>query len=258
MISILDTETTDLNGKLCQIGRLTLDDSFKELSSLETLVNPEEPISPSASCVHFIRDDMVEDKPLFKDVCDQYIPTEGWLVGHNIDFDIRIMNNSLSNGDEDASESDCEASGECLVVKEGVRVLDTLKLAQELYTKSQAGGNHKLGTLYHKFECYKDMPEGLGFSHDAGFDVKMTSLVLQHMLKEYNLTMEDAWKLCNKEPKDYLCTMKKYKESGKTWEEVLDEDRSYCEWLVVNNDFKWVKKGKEVKVWLEDKLFGDK
>lgn len=243
MITVIDTETTSLKGSACQIGALILDDDFNVTDKKETLLNPLEPISSGASGIHFIRDDMVQDSPLIKDVFKEYMPSEGYLVAHNAEFDIRALVQSL-----------CMDSQEELIPSECVRVLDTLTLARELYRKGNGGvDDHKLGTLYHHFKCHEDMPYS-GVSHTALFDCYMCMLVLKAMLKENNLTMDQAYKLCNMEIQDTKCTTKKYKESGKTWEEVFKEDPSYCRWLINNFEFKYINKGAYIKKWLKSNV----
>ncbi|MFO7554615.1 MAG: 3'-5' exonuclease, partial [Desulfobacterales bacterium] len=63
MFIFLDTETTgtDKDDRLCQIA-------FKTEAGLiaNELFNPDKPISIEAMCVHHITNEMVKDKPSFK------------------------------------------------------------------------------------------------------------------------------------------------------------------------------------------------
>lgn len=239
MLTVLDTETADLQGGVCQIGKLVAGDDLNIVDQKEDLIKPSRPISPSSMGVHFIRDDHVENSPSLESVIEDYLPSQGYLIGHNISFDIRAIEESLS-----------EAPEEVLIVKEGVRILDTLTLARELYKKSEVG-DHKNTTLYHFFEGWKHL-EYEGEAHNALFDCHLTFIVLKEILERNNLTLDAAWKLCNADIQDRVCTMKKYRGKDMTWQQVIDQDKSYCEWLYNNYNFEYYTRGNEVKDWLKE------
>lgn len=65
-LGFLDVETTGLSSsygdKICEIGFLKCRGD-KVIDSFETLINPKRPISPGASAINGITDDMVVDAP---------------------------------------------------------------------------------------------------------------------------------------------------------------------------------------------------
>jgi DNA polymerase-3 subunit epsilon len=88
---ILDTETTDLNGYVLQIG--VVDMAGKVL--LDSLVNPLAEISPEAQRVHGISAEMLRGAPSFAELLPQL---QTVLAGrkiwvYNLDFDEQIVRN---------------------------------------------------------------------------------------------------------------------------------------------------------------------
>lgn len=237
MIKIIDTETCSLKGGIVQIGCLELDENLVIKEQRETLVNPCEPISAGASGIHFINDDMVKNAPVIADVIDQYLPKpNGYYIAHNSNFDIGKM--------------ECQDYLE----ENNIKVICTLELARKLYPKGSGEGqveNHKMGTLWHEFKLYKDYSYE-GESHTALVDANLTRDVLEFMLNDKGLTLETAYDLLNLPCHKELCKMKKYRDSGLTWEEVLNEDPSYCQWLVNNVDR--TERNKDIIEWLEGNL----
>jgi hypothetical protein len=86
---ILDTETTDLDGYLVQIAVITVAGEVL----LDTLVNPQAPISPGAQAVHGITEEQVREAPTFSAL--------GWeitrllhkkqVIVYNADFDQGVL-----------------------------------------------------------------------------------------------------------------------------------------------------------------------
>jgi DNA polymerase-3 subunit epsilon len=86
---VLDTETTDREGLMCQIAILGSNGE----PVLSTLINPECPISPEAGAVHGITDDMVRDAPTLPAV---YKAINRALFGldvvvYNAGFDVAVL-----------------------------------------------------------------------------------------------------------------------------------------------------------------------
>lgn len=236
MIRIIDTETCSLQGGIVQIGYVETNDNLVIKGQRETLVNPEQPISSGAAGIHFINDDMIKDAPVIEDVLPEYLPKEGYLVCHNAPFDIKMMQ--------------CQDYLE----ENNIKVVCTLELARKLYPKGTGEGcvpDHKMGTLWHEFKLYKKYHYE-GESHTSKFDCNLTRDVLEYMLEDKGLTIHEAYDLLNLPVQKELCKMKKYRESGKTWEEVLEEDPSYCKWIVDNVERN--KYNTKIIEWLEENL----
>lgn len=89
-----DTETCGLppNHQACQIGLLEFDpDTFDILWEIESLIDPEKPISPGAAAIHRITDDMVVDQPTLLEFKERDLegglPAGHIMVAHNYQFD---------------------------------------------------------------------------------------------------------------------------------------------------------------------------
>ena len=94
---VFDFETTGLNpfdgDRIIEMSAVRVTDD--EVSdTFSTLVNPEQPISPEATMVNGITDDMVADAPCMKEALTDFIDFIGddILVGHNIrSFDMNFL-----------------------------------------------------------------------------------------------------------------------------------------------------------------------
>lgn len=93
---VFDLETTGTSPKteaIIEISALKVVDG-KVVDTFSTLVNPMKPISPGATAVNGITDDMVKDKPTLDVVLPQFNDFVGdyILVGHNIHcFDMKFI-----------------------------------------------------------------------------------------------------------------------------------------------------------------------
>lgn len=86
---ILDTETTDLDGYLVEIAVIDMQGAVL----LDTLLNPQHPISEGAQRVHGITEAMVADAPTFAQIFEQL---DALLVGrtvitYNAEFDRGVL-----------------------------------------------------------------------------------------------------------------------------------------------------------------------
>lgn len=144
---ILDTETASLQGGVCEIAWLVVDENLNVLSEFCTLVNPEREIEPGAQAVHGISQADVEGKPTLAEVA---VPVHS-LIGHHCAFDMRMIKPHIVP----------------------VRSLCTLELSR-LYVKGTT--NHKLETLQREL----GLPEQK--SHSALGDVHTTRDLLAHII----------------------------------------------------------------------------
>lgn len=91
-----DLETTGISWKkdgVVEISAVKVREG-KPVDEFSTLVNPGCPISPEASAVNGITDDMVEDSPGFDEALSDFMEFAGEdvLVGHNIySFDMKFL-----------------------------------------------------------------------------------------------------------------------------------------------------------------------
>ena len=98
---VLDTETTGLdaaNGdRLIELGCIEIVNRIPTGREFHRYLNPERDIHPDAVAVHGLTGDFLSDKPLFKDVADEFLDFIGDapLVAHNANFDVGFLNAEL-------------------------------------------------------------------------------------------------------------------------------------------------------------------
>lgn len=90
---IVDVETTDLDGRICEIA--IIDTTGRVL--LDTLVNPECPITPAAEAVHGITDAEVATAPTWDQIagCAQWLLSGRRVTAYNAPFDQGIIHREL-------------------------------------------------------------------------------------------------------------------------------------------------------------------
>jgi DNA polymerase-3 subunit epsilon len=98
---VLDTETTGLdpaNGdRLIEVGCIEIVNRIPTGREFHRYLNPERDVHRDAVAVHGLTLDFLKDKPLFKDVADEFLEFVGDapLVAHNASFDIAFLNAEL-------------------------------------------------------------------------------------------------------------------------------------------------------------------
>lgn len=98
---VLDTETTGLNPKeghrIIEIGCVELVNRRLTDRQFHMYVNPERVVDDGAIEVHGITNDFLQDKPLFKDVVDDFLDfiRGAELVIHNAPFDVGFMDHEF-------------------------------------------------------------------------------------------------------------------------------------------------------------------
>ncbi|WP_191016463.1 3'-5' exonuclease [Treponema zioleckii] len=94
-----DTETTGLKSETERIIELGAIKFNKDgiIDSMGTLINPQKSISPLASSINHITNEMVQFSPTEESVIPEFInfSKDCILVAHNAQFDIRFVNQSL-------------------------------------------------------------------------------------------------------------------------------------------------------------------
>ena len=125
---ILDTETTGLSwekgNRLVEIGCVELVGRRPTGRTFQRYINPEREMEPGAAEVTGLTLEFLADKPRFAEVADDFLAfiAGAELVIHNAEFDVGFINYELRLlGDAYGS------------LERHAGVLDTLKLARELY-----------------------------------------------------------------------------------------------------------------------------
>src|SRR5436853_4261546 len=136
---VFDTETTGLDpyqgDRLVEIGCVELINGFPTGQSFHRYLNPERDMPEGAFKVHGLSIEFLKDKPLFADVCDEFIAFIGDapLIAHNAMFDLGFINAELERCKRAALLRD--------------RLIDTLMLARRRYP----AGPNKLDDLCGRF-----------------------------------------------------------------------------------------------------------
>jgi len=136
---VFDTETTGLDpyqgDRLVEIGCVELVNGFSTGNSFHYYLNPEREMSEGALQVHGLSTEFLRDKPLFADICDEFLAFVGDapLVAHNAMFDLGFINAELERCKKAAIQRE--------------RLVDTLMLARRRYP----AGPNKLDDLCGRF-----------------------------------------------------------------------------------------------------------
>lgn len=201
---IFDTETASLEGGVCDIALAWIDNNFNITDDVESLIDPQRPITPSASGIHHITDDMVWDKPTLAEFMEMnHHPfREGSILGgHNVGFDLRVCSEH---------------------VPKQFTKLDTLKLARNLWPDAE---NHQLQTLR-----YMHRIAGGDQAHRAMGDV-ITCINLLRFMAELHDTDLEGLIILSRAPLSLDARFPFGKHKG---ERIKDMPRSYCDWALRN------------------------
>jgi len=125
---VLDTETTGLDPKaghrIIEIGCIELVNRRLTDRRWSTYLNPDRKIDAGASAVHGIIDEVLVDKPRFKDIVEDFIGfiRGGELIIHNAPFDLGFLNHELNL-----------LGKKWGMIQDLCQVVDTLVLARSLH-----------------------------------------------------------------------------------------------------------------------------
>jgi DNA polymerase-3 subunit epsilon len=98
---VLDTETTgighELGHRIIEIGCIELLDRKLTKNHFHVYLNPERTIEEGAFQVHGISNEFLQDKPLFRDIAEDFIAfiSHAELIIHNAAFDVGFLNAEL-------------------------------------------------------------------------------------------------------------------------------------------------------------------
>ena len=136
---VFDTETTGLDpyqgDRLVEIGCVELVNGFATGNSFHYYLNPQRDVPDGAFQVHGLSAEFLKDKPLFADVCDEFLAfvADAPLIAHNAMFDLGFINAELERCKRAALQRD--------------RLVDTLMLARRRYP----AGPNRLDDLCARF-----------------------------------------------------------------------------------------------------------
>ena len=132
---VLDTETTGLDPfqghRVVEIGCVELLNRIPTGNTFHRYLNPERDMPAEAFNVHGLSAEFLKDKPLFGDVCDEFVEFLGdsVLIAHNASFDFGFLCHELERCKREALTRD--------------RVIDTIALAR----RKHSAGPYSLDAL---------------------------------------------------------------------------------------------------------------
>lgn len=144
---VLDTETTglypDTGDRIVEIGAVELIDNVKTGKTFHVYINPQRNMPEEAFKVHGLSEEFLSDKPLFRDVVDDFLAfiKGSDLLIHNAKFDIGFLNKELDMADK-GKLWDHISNAVC-----------TLELSKRLFPKFAPGEvkGHKLDNMCERF-----------------------------------------------------------------------------------------------------------
>ena len=170
---VIDTETTGLdpgNGdRLIELGCIEIVNRIPTGNEFHRYLNPQRDIHRDAVNVHGLTGEFLKDKPLFKDIADEFLAFIGDapLVAHNASFDLGFINAELAR-----------AARPPLTLN---RVVDTLVLAR----RRHPAGPNSLDALCKRYGI--DTSERV--KHGALLDSMLLANVYVELLGERQATL---------------------------------------------------------------------
>lgn len=209
---VVDTETTGAKDTdvPVEVGWVEIDEDFNILEQVESIIDPQQMIAPSASGIHGLTNADCEAYPTLDEFFSVQDPScygrkieePVVLIGHRVSFDHGHLKNYITN-----------------VVQE----IDTLRWVRRLYPDSD---DHKLSTMIYAL----GLPISSG-SHRVMADVMTAMHLVQHICARTGMTLRE---LANASSEPFLV---KYMPMGKyKGEEIATVDRGYLRWMINNMD----------------------
>ena len=155
---VLDTETTGLeisqDHRIIEIGCVELVNRKLTGRHYHQYINPQRNVDEGAMEVHGISDEFLADKPLFADICDEFLAFIGDadLVIHNASFDVGFINHELA-----------KLPGQPQGVDNACKIIDTLAIAK----RKHPGQKNNLDALCKRYAVDNSQRELHGALLDA-------------------------------------------------------------------------------------------
>jgi DNA polymerase III epsilon subunit-like protein len=217
MLIFFDVETTglELKDRICSIGMI-IDDGENIQTYYELIKPPLKKISPSASAIHHITIEMLQNAKEFKDsltyeLLQKYNNSDTTLIAHNSKFDLLMLEREgfVFQGD----------------------IIDTLKCSKYLMSDCE---HHSLQFLRYETKIYKNEEK---ISNELNIVINAHNAISDalhvKLLFEYLKELENFEKLKDISQKKVLIekfNFGKYK--GRFIEEIVSADKAYLQWLL--------------------------
>lgn len=220
MLIFLDLETTGVEAqdKICSIG-IIASDKGKVIAKYD-VVNEGKKISPQASSINHITNEMLKDKPKLKE-SETYKFLEAnnkettTLIGHNIQFDLKML---FTHGFEFQGE-----------------IIDTLRVTKHLIPECE---NFSLQFLRYELKLYREEKKELltcGAEGEIQAHHALSDAIVVKLLYEYLLEMADKEKMSMLSFENVLMQKLSFgKYAGRYIEEIAMNERGYVEWMLAN------------------------
>ena len=212
MLIFIDTETTGLekSDKIISIALVVVENG--QVSTKKDLINEGKKISPKASSINHITNEMIKGKPELQDsetfkflqLNNIYDAT---LVSHNIKFDLEMLNSV------------------CGFVWQG-KIIDTLRISKHLMPDCE---EYSLQYLRYELKLYKNEKEKI-IPHEALSDARVIKQLFERLLEL--ASQEDMYELSVTNVLMSKFEFGKY--AGRYIEEISMLDRGYLEWMLNN------------------------
>ncbi len=202
---VLDTETTDATDDrgVCEIGWVRIDENWNIVEQVESLIDPQKPISHAASGIHGLTNADVADSPtleeFFGEVYGKRLQGPVCLIGHRVGFDRPAFEPFVD--------------GELIE-------LDTLRFVRWLYPDMD---DHKLSTCIYAL----NLPRDSGIAHRVMADVLTAYHLTKHIAERLNMTLPELAARAQEPLPVHSLPFGKHK--GQPLTEV---PKSYLRWLV--------------------------
>ncbi|MCW8896325.1 MAG: exonuclease domain-containing protein [Sulfurimonas sp.] len=220
MLIFIDLETTGLESldRICSIGIIAIDG--EQIISKYDLVNEGKKISPKASSINHITNEMIKAKPKLQD-CEAFKflqennNYDSTIIAHNVKFDLKML---LTCGFEWQGE-----------------IIDTLRVTKHLIPECE---QFSLQFLRYDLKLYKNEKEEAlkcGIEDDLIAHNALSDSLHVKLLYECLLEIKPHARLIELSSKNVL--MQKFefgKYSGRYIEEISMYDRAYLEWMLAN------------------------
>jgi DNA polymerase III epsilon subunit-like protein len=158
---VLDTETTDLHGAICEIAVI---DAATGTVLLDTLVDPGVPIGDAARRVHGIGDGDVAGAPRWPDILDRLlcVTKDRMILAYHAEYDRRVICAECSRYSVDASQLRDRGTWVCLMSRRIAHLHTDRRLA--------LGGPHRaLADCRAALDVLRGLarPAAMGAHHEA-------------------------------------------------------------------------------------------
>lgn len=159
---VLDTETTGLEStqghRIIEIGCVELINRQFTGKTFHKYINPEREVEQEAITVHGINNDFLKDKPLFKEILEEFIEfiKDTEIIAHNASFDIGFINHEIKLISKKSNP-----------VEKYATIFDTLALARKKFP----GQRNTLDAICKRYKI--DLTSRKTQGHGALLDAKL-------------------------------------------------------------------------------------